>query len=103
MADISKTFIRVNPHNAAGEDDIPSYVLRTCADQLVGVFMDIFNLSLSQSVVPTCFKMSTIPVPRKAKVTELNDYLPVAFISVIMKCFERLINLLRRAIPYPGA
>ena len=36
--------------------------------------------------------MSTIvPVPKKAKATELNDYCPVALNSVIMKCFERLV------------
>ena len=75
VADVSKTFKRVNPHNAAGPDGIPSRVLRTCGDQQAGVFTDIFNLSLSQSAVHTCFKMSTIvPVPKKAKVTQLNDY-----------------------------
>ena len=59
-------------------------------DQLAGVFTDIFNRSLSQSVDPTCFKMATIvPVPKKAKITELNDYCPVA---LIMKCFERLVK-----------
>ena len=37
--------------------------------------------------------MSTIvPVPKKAKITELNHYLPVALTSVIMKCFERLVK-----------
>ena len=37
--------------------------------------------------------MATIvTVPKKAKVTELNDYCPVALTSVIMKCFERLVN-----------
>ena len=29
------------------------------------------------------------PVPKKAKVTELNDYHPIALTSVIIKCFER--------------
>ena len=49
--------------------------------------------SLSQSAVPTCFKRATIvPVPKKAKVTELNDYRRVALTSVIMKCFERLVK-----------
>ncbi|CDQ95619.1 unnamed protein product [Oncorhynchus mykiss] len=53
----------------------------------------VFNQSLSQSVVPTCFKRATVvPVPKKAKVTELNDYRPVALTSVIMKCFERLVK-----------
>ena len=91
-ANVSKTFKRVNPRKAAGPDGIPSRVLRTCTDQLAGVFTDIFNQSLSQSAVPTCFKRATIvPVSKKAKVTELNDYRPVALTSIIMKCFERLV------------
>ncbi|KAK6321588.1 hypothetical protein J4Q44_G00085640 [Coregonus suidteri] len=53
VAHVSKTFKRVNPCKAAGPDSIPSRVLRACADQLAGVFTDIFNLSLSQSAVPT--------------------------------------------------
>ena len=36
--------------------------------------------------------MATIvPVPKKAKITELN-YCPVALTSVIMKCFERQVK-----------
>jgi hypothetical protein len=59
---------------------------------MAGVFMNIFNLSLFLSVVPTCFKMSTIvPVPKKAKVAELNDFRPVALTSVIMNGSERLV------------
>ena len=86
-ANVSKAFKRVNPRRAAGPDGIPSRVLRVCADQLAGMFTDIFNQSLSQSAVPTI-----VPVPKKAKVTELNDYRPVALTSVIMKCFERLVK-----------
>jgi hypothetical protein len=72
---VSKTFKRINPRKAAGPDGITSLVLRACADQLAGVFTDTFNKSLSKSAVPTCFKRATIvPVPKKAKVTELNDY-----------------------------
>jgi hypothetical protein len=93
VADVSKIFKDLNPRKVAGPDGIPSHVLRACADQLAGVFPDIFNLSLSQSPVPTCVKMSTIvPVPTKAKVPELNDYRPVALTPVIMKCFERLVR-----------
>jgi hypothetical protein len=67
MADVSKTFKHVNPRKDAGPDGIPS-LIRACAKQLAGVFTDIFNRSLSQAVVPTCFKMANIvPVPKKAK------------------------------------
>ena len=82
---MSKTFKHFNPRKAAGPDSIPSRVPRACADQLAGVFTDIFNQSLSQSAVSTCFKRATIvPVPKKAKVTELNDCRPVALTPVIM-------------------
>ena len=32
-----------------------------------------------------------MPVPRNTKVTCLNDYRPVALMSVAIKCFERLV------------
>ena len=93
LADMSKSFKCVNHRKAARPDGIPSRVLRTCADQLAVVFTDIFNLSISQSVAPICFKMSVIvPVPKKANLTELNDYRPVALTSIIMKGFEWLVK-----------
>ncbi|XP_029590986.1 uncharacterized protein LOC115175688 [Salmo trutta] len=56
---------------AAGPDGIPGRVLRVRADQLAGIFSDIFNLSLSQVVVHTCFKETTIvPVTKKKRSTE---------------------------------
>ncbi|KAM9432956.1 uncharacterized protein ACWYII_016820 [Salvelinus alpinus] len=92
VADVSKTFKQVNMHKAAGPDRLPGRVLRAFADQLAGVFTDIFNMSLIESVIPTCFKQTTIvPVPKNAKATGLNDYRPVALTSVAMKCFERLV------------
>ncbi len=76
-----------------GPDGIPGRVLRACAFQLAGVFTDIFNLSLSLSVVPLCFKKSTIvPIPKKNKITCLNDWRPVALTPIFSKCFEKLIR-----------
>ena len=78
-ADVNKTFRQVNIHKTVGPDRLPGHVLRTCADQLACVFTDMFNLSLSESVKPTCFKQTTIvPVPKNTKVICLNDYQPVA-------------------------
>ena len=79
VADVSKAFKQVNIHKAAGTNGLPGCVLRACTDQLASVFTDIFNLSLTESVIPTCFKQTTIvPVPQNTKVTVLNDYRPVA-------------------------
>ena len=73
LADVSRTFKQVN--KAAGPDGLPGRVLRACGDQLAGVFTDIFNISLIESVIPTCFKQTTIVlVPKNTKATCLNDY-----------------------------
>ncbi|KAK3539813.1 hypothetical protein QTP70_013299 [Hemibagrus guttatus] len=92
MADVRKTLCRVNPWKAAGPDNIPGRVIRECTEQLADVFTDIFNISLSSAIVPTCIKTATIiPVPKKSPVSCLNDYHPVALTPIIMKCFERLV------------
>ncbi|KAL3058249.1 hypothetical protein OYC64_010426 [Pagothenia borchgrevinki] len=53
---------------------------------------DIFNLSLAQTVVPTCFKTTTIvPVPKHSAAAGLNDFRPVALTPILMKCFEKLV------------
>jgi hypothetical protein len=70
VANVSKTFEQINIHKAAGPDGLAGPLLRACADQLASVFTDIFNLFLTESVIPTCFKQTTIvPVPKNTKVT----------------------------------
>ncbi|KAK1795581.1 hypothetical protein P4O66_001077 [Electrophorus voltai] len=92
VAEVRRILYGLNPRKAAGPDNIPGHVLRECADQLADVLTDIFNISLRCTVIPICFKSTTIiPVPKKYTVSCLNDYLPVALTSIIMKCFERLV------------
>eukprot|EP00061_Rhincodon_typus_P011947 g37328.t1 len=56
----------------------------SCPDHLVGIFADIFNLSMLQSEAPTCLmKTTVIPVPKKHHATCLNDLRPVALTSKI--------------------
>ncbi|KAF7699163.1 hypothetical protein HF521_003905 [Silurus meridionalis] len=101
--DMRRTFKRVNTRKAAGPDGITGRVLKACADKLAPVFTEIFNLSLEQSVVPSCFKQSTIvPVPKKPQLACFNDYGPVALTSVVMKCFERLVrDFITASLPDP--
>ncbi|KAL0199735.1 hypothetical protein M9458_002922, partial [Cirrhinus mrigala] len=62
----------------------------------------IFNRSLELCEVPSCFKRSTIiPVPKKPKITGLNDYRPVALTSVIMKSLEKLVLAYLKDITEP--
>ena len=66
VADVSKVFEQVNIHKATGPAGLPGCVLNACVDQLASVITDILNLSLTESVIPTCFKQTTIvPVPKE--------------------------------------
>ncbi len=89
---VRRSLSRINARKAPGPDNIPGRVLSDCAVELTDVFTDIFNISLSQAVVPTCFKATTIiPVPKKSSPSCFNDYRLVALTPIPMKCFERLV------------
>jgi len=89
---MKRALTRINPRKATGPDNIPERVLKDCAEELKHVFTDIFNTSLQQAIVHSCFKAATIiPVPKKPSPSCFNDYRPVALTPIIMKCFERLV------------
>ncbi len=56
MDEFRRELKRVNVGKAAGPDGIGGRVMRSCADQLAGLFISIFIESLATSVVPTSFK-----------------------------------------------
>jgi hypothetical protein len=47
------TFKQVNIHKATVPEGLTEPIIRACATQLASVFIDIFKLSLIQSVIPT--------------------------------------------------
>ncbi|XP_078794170.1 uncharacterized protein slc39a11 isoform X5 [Oryzias latipes] len=98
---VSSTLRRIDTSKAAGPDKVSGRVLKLCAHQLAGVFLEICNWSLQPTSVPVGLKSSIIvPVPKKSSVSCLNDYRPVALTPVIMKCFERIIlNHIKDIIP----
>ncbi|KAK3570559.1 hypothetical protein QTP86_022509 [Hemibagrus guttatus] len=80
----------VQSNGQCGKEVSPS-ILKHCANQLSPMFTDIFT-SLETRHVPACFKTSAIiPVPKKTKITVLNDYRLVAMTPVVMKSFEHLV------------
>ncbi len=90
--DVRQVFIKNKRRKAPGPDGVSPACLKSCADQLAPIFTQIINRSLELCEVPSCFKRSTIiPIPKKPKITGLNDYRPVALTSVVMKSFERLV------------
>ncbi|XP_053083886.1 uncharacterized protein LOC128317198 [Pangasianodon hypophthalmus] len=102
-ASVKRSFSKINAWKAAGPHNIPGRVLKDCAEELKDVFTDIFNISLSQAVVPTCFKTTTIiPVPKKPPPSSFNDYHPIALTPIVMKCFEWIVMQHIKAIIPPS-
>ncbi len=100
--DVWQVFIKNKRRKAPGPDGVSPACLKSCAVQLAPIFTQIFNRSLELCEVPSCFKRSSIiPVPKKPKITGLNDYRPVALTSVVMKSFERLVLAYLKASTRP--
>ncbi|KAK7901608.1 hypothetical protein WMY93_018377 [Mugilogobius chulae] len=99
--EVRRVFCSINTRKAAGPDGVLGRVLKDCAAELADVFTSIFNISLSCSLVPACFKAATIvPLPKQPNVTCLNDFRPVALTSIPAKCLERLvIKHIKAALP----
>ncbi len=87
--DMRQVFRGNKRRKASGPDSVSPACIITCADQLAPIFTKIFNRSLELCEVPSsCLKCSTIiPVLKKPHITGLNDYRPVALMSVVMKSF----------------
>lgn len=87
----------------ASLDSVSLSALKHCTDQQAPVFAYIFNASLELCRVPACFTASIIiPIPKKAEVTGLNDYRPVALTSVVMKVLERIVLAHLKSITDPA-
>ncbi|TWW71601.1 RNA-directed DNA polymerase from mobile element jockey [Takifugu flavidus] len=89
---VRKALKKNRARKATGPDSISSRLLKSCADQLCGIFSHMFNLSLRLGRVPQLWKTCCIvPVPKTPHPKELNSYRPVALTSHLMKTLERLI------------
>ncbi|KAI5095921.1 hypothetical protein C0J45_14351 [Silurus meridionalis] len=83
---------KIKARKAAGPDGISSRLLNTCADQLCGILLYMFDLSLKLGKVPQIWKTScVVPVPKTPRPKDFGDYRPVALTSHLMKTLERLV------------
>ena len=94
---VTKVFQHVCSRKATGPDGIPTFLLKTFAEELAQAWCPIFQLSIDSHRVPILWKTSYItPVPKIICPKENNDYRPVALTSIVMKCLECLVACKRR-------
>lgn len=77
---------------STGLDNLPAWFLRLGAPIFYKVLTHLFNLSLSNSVVPIQWKLAWIrPVPKIATPAQHSDYRPISITPVLTRMLERLV------------
>ena len=74
----------IDGNKATGPDQIPGKLLKTCANELAGVFAILFQASLDQGIVPDDWKLALIsPLFKKADKNNVENYRPILLTSVV--------------------
>ena len=90
--EVFKALDGLDPSKACGPDGIPGKLLKMTANIIAPSLCYIYNLSLSQGVVPACWKLANVtPVFKKDDPTLASNYRPISLLSIISKTFERCV------------
>ena len=67
-------------------------MLKIAASVLAASLAFLFNQSISSGIVPTEWKLARVmPIFKKGKRQDVNNYRPILIIPAVAKMFERLI------------
>jgi hypothetical protein len=90
--EVAKVAKRLKNKFATENDDIPDYIVKQCIDYLKKPLTDIYNVSLESGIFPDQLKIAkVIPVHKKGNTRDINNYRPIASLSVFSKMLEKLV------------
>ena len=94
VAEVHSLLKELNPYKAAGPDNITTYILKECADQLAEPLTYLYKLSLRTGELPTQWKIAdVIPIfKKKGRRDRALNYRPVSLTSVVCKIMEKILR-----------
>ncbi|KAL8567466.1 hypothetical protein ACOMHN_010057 [Nucella lapillus] len=95
---VLKLLKKINPHKAAGPDNIPARVLKECATALAPLLEIIFTKSLIEGAVPDDWRRANVSaIFKKGDRSNAANYRPVSLTSICCKIQEHIIcsNVMR--------
>ena len=91
--DITAAIKEIGEFSACGDTDIPSVILKNCADELSYPIMLIWKHSMDNGWISPAFKTQIItPVFKKGSKAKAANYRPISLTSHIIKIFGRVIR-----------
>jgi potassium voltage-gated channel Eag-related subfamily H protein 8 len=76
-----------------GSDDIPDHVIKQSIEYLIEPLVNIYNTSLESGTFPEKLKIAkVIPIHKKGDIRNINNYRPIATLSVFSKLLEKLVE-----------
>jgi hypothetical protein len=75
-----------------GYDDIPDAIVKQCIDYFKKPLTGIFNASLKTGIFMEQLKIAkVIPIHKKGNTRNINNYRPIALLSVFSKLLEKVV------------
>lgn len=91
--EITKIISGLKTASAPGSDMISNELLKRASHILASPIAHICNLSMSQGVVPNCFKIADIcPIFKTGNKTAVSNYRPISLLPSLSKILEKVVN-----------
>ena len=92
-AQVLKHLKKLDANKATGLDKISARLLKAGAEPLSLPLTHIFNLSLTNGIVPAKWKISRVtPLFKDGSRSSVGNYRPISVIPVVMKVLERIVH-----------
>ena len=90
--EIKKEAKKLNKKRSSGWDDIPSFLLLQCIEEIAPILAHCINDSFSTGNFAQCLKLAlVIPLHKKKEKTNPTNYRPVSLLVAISKIIEKII------------
>ena len=91
-SEVQDILLSLDTDKAIGPDHISPFLLKHGATELAPSLARLFNYSLSSCQIPNIWKTANVvPVFKKGDKQDISNYRPVSLLSVVNKCFEKII------------
>ena len=89
---IQALLVKLQPKKSCGPDDIPSWLLKECADEIAPILQIIFTQSLNTHTLPQDWLTANItPVFKKGDRSKPSNYRPISLTSICCKTMEHIV------------